>query len=336
MGETNNQAAEPGLLQREAVAWVQRLVSGHATVADANALKRWCAQSRAHAAAFAEASHVWGDIEPAGRSWRNRNGAMPPVPARSTPSRRMLTRRAFLGGGLATAATAAAYTVVRPPLGLWPSLRELSADYRTATGEQRQVELANNVSVRMNTQTSITVHAFQTEVDRVELVAGEAFFVKQSRASRSLEVLAADGRMLTGGARFDVRHMSGEAGPSVCVTCFDGDIRIAQRREEVVLGSAQQVRYDQRGLGRVTTVDPELASAWRQGIVVFRSTPLAEVVEEINRYRPGRIILINAELGRMPVSGRFRIDQMAEILTRLEQAFGAHTQALPGGIVLMS
>jgi transmembrane sensor len=69
---------------------------------------------------------------------------------------------------------------------------------------------------------------------------------------------------------------------------------------------------------------------------VFRATPVAEVVEEINRYRPGRIILINAALGRKPVTGRFRIDKMDEILSRLELAVSARIQTLPGGIVLLS
>jgi transmembrane sensor len=109
----NNQGVELDPLQREAVAWVGRLTSGKATTADAEALRRWCDQSAAHAAAFAAASRLWRDLEPAGRDLRHRGQA-----AWSQRRHPTINRRALLGAGLAAAA-AGAYCVVRPPLGLW-------------------------------------------------------------------------------------------------------------------------------------------------------------------------------------------------------------------------
>lgn len=332
MMKTYNQPPELDALQREAVGWVQQLVSGQATSDDAEALKHWRAQSPAHAAAFAEASRAWSDVGAAGRSLRSHSGAM--VDELAHLRRQAVTRRAVLGGGLATAA-AATYAVVHPPFGLWPSLSELNADYRTATGEQRSVTIADNVSIRMNTQTSIAVQ-HEGDGDRIELIAGEAFFAAPSEARRSLTVFAATGRAIASGARFDVRHNNGRMGATVCVTCFEGAVRIEQRADAATLGPGQQVRYDANGIDRVSAVDPESASDWQRGIVVFRATPLADVVEEINRYRPGRIVLMNTVLGQRAVSGRFRINQMDEILSRLEQAFNIKIKTLPGGIVLLT
>ncbi|TWT10573.1 FecR domain-containing protein [Reyranella sp. CPCC 100927] len=331
MSEARSKTTTLDPLQREAVAWVQRLVSGRATTEDSAALQRWCARSAAHRAAFTEASRVWGEIASAARSVQADRGALA---LNAAYPRRTASRRVLLGGGLATAA-AAAYAVVDPPFRLWPSLSELNADYRTATGEQRQITLAHRLAVRMNTQTSLVVRPAEGLADRVELIAGEASFVMEPQARRSLIVLAAAGSTIGTDARFDVRHLQGDAGASVCVTCFDGDVRIERGTDRMVLGPGQQVRYGAAGLGRVATVDAEAASAWQRGIVVFRATPLAEVVDEINRYRPGRIILVNAELGRKPVSGRFRADRMNEILSRLEQAFAVRVRMLPGGIVLL-
>ncbi|MGQ3000241.1 MAG: FecR/PupR family sigma factor regulator, partial [Variovorax sp.] len=45
-------------LQREAQAWAVRLASGQANEDDARAFKAWCARSRAHAQAFAQAREV--------------------------------------------------------------------------------------------------------------------------------------------------------------------------------------------------------------------------------------------------------------------------------------
>ena len=53
----------------------------------------------------------------------------------SRPARRAFSARPGVrrdGAGVA---------VVVPPFGLWPSWRELGADYRTAKGEQRRVVL---------------------------------------------------------------------------------------------------------------------------------------------------------------------------------------------------
>ena len=48
------------------------------------------------------------------------------------------------------------------------------------------------------------------------------------------------------------------------------------------------------GLGDVIGVDTVVVTAWRDGVLVFRNTPLVRVIEEVNRYRPGRIILAAA------------------------------------------
>jgi transmembrane sensor len=328
MNETNHDT-ELDSLRREAVDWIQRLASGTATVADGEALKRWCLQSPAHAAAYADASRLWKEFGPAARNLRRR-GEISPGLAHLTPRSPTPSRRLVLGGGFAVGAAACGYAVINPPFGLWPSFEELTADYRTATGEQREIALAADVSVLLNTQTSIVLRAPGESADNVELVAGEASFATTA-PDRLFAVLAADGRAAANNARFDVRRV----GAVVCVTCTEGNVRVEYGADATAIGPRQQIRYDKNGLGHVATVDPELVTAWQQGVLIFRLTPLADV-EEINRYRPGKVILLNAALGRKPVSGRFRIDHMDEVLLRLDQAFGAKSRSLPGGIVLLS
>ena len=42
---------------------------------------------------------------------------------------------------------------------------------------------------------------------------------------------------------------------------------------------------------------------WREGVLVFRDMPLSEAVAEINRYRPGRIMVLDDALAARRVSG---------------------------------
>jgi transmembrane sensor len=331
MTGVDNKPVELDPLKREAVGWVQHLTSGKATVADAEALKFWCRQSPAHAAAYAAASRLWKEFGPAAQNLRER-GEISSGLAHTHPPQRTLNRRTVLGCGIVVASGAAAYSAIHPPFGLWPSINEMMADYRTETGEQRQVKLAGNVSVSMNTQTSISLRPSEGSADRVELITGEASFTLVPQTQRSLVVLAADGRAIASNAQFDVRRI----GLAVCVTCVEGQVHVEQRAGVTAIGSGQQIRYNENGLGAVVSVDPQMVTAWQQGVLIFQLTPLSEVVEEINRYRPGKVILLNAALGRQAVSGRFRIEHIDEILPRLDQAFGVRSRFLPDGIVLLS
>jgi len=315
------------LLKRDARRWVTQLVSGEATTAEFEAAERWRRQSVAHEAAFAEAIRLWQDFGAAGRSLLAEEG--PPV---WVPPRSRVSRRAMLGGAGMLVAASAVYAVLDPPFGLWPSLDELRADYRTATGEQKHLTLADDVSVQMNTQTSLAVPAAPAGADQLRLIAGEASFAMPPRPARPLMVMAEAGRTIAKQGRFDIRNI----GASVSVTCLEGEVRIELGGQATTIGASRQLRYDRRGLGEAVAVDPAEVSAWQDGVLIFRYAPLTEVVAEINRYRSGRIILLDAALGAKTINGRFRIARIDEILIWIEQVLGATPRSSPGGIVLLT
>ena len=50
--------------------------------------------------------------------------------------------------------------------------------------------------------------------------------------------------------------------------------------------------------------------AWSRGRLIFRSTPLAEAVREVNRYATDpKLRLADTAMGEMPVSGNFLAGQ---------------------------
>ncbi|WP_298374675.1 FecR domain-containing protein [uncultured Bradyrhizobium sp.] len=315
-------------LEREAHAWIRRLTSGEARASDAAALQRWCGQSPAHAAAFSEASRFWKAFGPAGQSLLADERVTNRGP-RAGGRTSNLSRRAVVGGALA--ATAAGIMVVHPPLDLWPSLFELRADYRTGVGEQREVAVVDGVVVQMNTRTSISLGSGDAS-GAVELIAGEASFKVADRRAETFSVIAAGGKTTSTGAQFDVRV----EGAGVRVTCLANEAHVEHRTQRMVLKSRQRVTYGDSGFGDVVAIDPSIAAAWQQGLIICNMMPLADLIQELNRYRSGRIVLLNAQLGRNPVNGRFRIDRPDEALVQIERAFGIHARTLPGGLVLLA
>lgn len=309
-------------LRRDAHAWVRRLTSGEATVADAQALKRWCEASDAHAAAFVEARELWKDFGPAGEAVRRRQAAR----AQRVPT---LGRRAFLGGAFATAAGAA--VVVVAPAGLWGAFPSLAADFRTKTGEQRQLALAPDVTVDLNTHTSVALRRDAGALQGVELLDGEIAVNSARGAAQPFIVAAGPGRAVATQASFEVRNLDAR----VCVTCVSGDVRVEVGGRNIALAANQQLTYNRHAVSAVVATDAANASTWRSGVLVFRQTPLSDVVDEINRYRPGHVLVVDNRLARSRLNGRFRIDRLDTVFAQMRAVLGASVTELPGGIVLV-
>jgi transmembrane sensor len=316
---------------RDALAWVVRLRSGEATQADVEDVRAWRAASTEHEVAFVQAVQLWRRLQATADAVMEAGG---PEPAARGPLAGLMgtpTRRAVLVG--AAAACGVAFSLLRhPPLDLWPSLDELRADFRTTKGERRMVAVDDGVAVTMNTQTSLTI-ASQGDRPVVRLVAGEMEVKTTRPLDRWLTVRALGLRISATEADFSARCIAGE----VVVTCLGGTVDVESDRITVPLHSNESVSYsDVDGLSNPVAANREVATAWQRGLIIVRSRPLAEVVDEVNRYRDGRIVVTNADLGGMLVSGTFQIDRLEIFPSQVQQLLGARVHTLPGGVVLLS
>jgi transmembrane sensor len=52
-------------------------------------------------------------------------------------------------------------------------------------------------------------------------------------------------------------------------------------------------------------VDTQAVTSWSRGRLVFRSTPLADALQEVNRYGHRKVRLGDADLADLPVDGNF-------------------------------
>ncbi|WP_454695737.1 FecR family protein [Achromobacter aegrifaciens] len=303
-------------LKREAQAWVVRLASGQASAADGEAFRRWCGQSAEHARAFKETRSAWQQMAPAARQVQAAQARRASSPA----------RRAFLGGAVAACG---AWLAFKPPLGLWPAVDELTADVRSGTGEQRRVALAGDASVQLNTQTRINLSHGSGLAQQIDLLAGE---VELATAGQQVSLTAGAGRITATAGCINVRYTDGQ----VRVTCVEGSAHVTLRQDTLELTAAQQVVLGAAGASGPRRVDLDAVTAWRRGVLEFHNAPLAQVVDEINRYRPGRIVLVGDRLTGSLVQARFSLDQLADAALLIRDVYGAQVTSLPGGIVLLS
>lgn len=309
-------------LQVEAIDWAVRLAVGPVSEADGRAFAQWRALSPAHAQAFDTASQFCADLRAALPSQRADN-VVPlrrPAPA--------LSRRAFLGGGSAIAASlAGGLMVMHPPLGLWPSLAELMADERTGAGERRAFSPIAGVDVEMNSRSSVST----TDGGKgLSLIAGEVY-VAVAGAAMPFRVAAGDGTVTAQAASFNVRATDGE----LCITCVGGTLAVTHTSGPIRIGAGEEVRYADDGRVDRSPADREAALAWRRGLLIFRGTPLSTAISQINRYFPGRLVLTDGTKGSRPVSGVFHVNQIELAVVQIQQLLDVRATHLPGGVVLI-
>jgi transmembrane sensor len=320
------------ILQREALDRLTHATSGHATVGDLRELEAWRMRSAAHAEAYRNAIEAWERLGAAAKESATAADRALIAGRITRAGTHILGRRAFFAGGAAAAAAATGFIVVRPPLGLWPSLADLRADYRTGTGENRSLSLAQGISLEMNTRTSIARGPTDSDATSIELIAGEVEISAKTEASAPLTVIAADGHVTAADAKFNLRRDPG----AVQVTCVSGVVQVECAGRATTLLATQQLAYSQDGIGPIITADPAVVTAWRQGLLIFRNEPLAAVVDEVNRYWRGRIILLNADLGRRRVSARVELARLDEVISYVQSVMGVEVRMLPGGVVLLT
>jgi transmembrane sensor len=301
-------------LRRKATSFIVRLHSGAATVDDTEALSHWRKLSADHERAFIEASTLWSNLGPA-------------LTAQAPQRAGVTSRRSFLIGG-SLAAGVAGVAVALPQLGYLPTLDAMLADFSTAVGEQKNVNLPDGSSAFLDGGSALSRH--RDGGDRqFDLTSGAAVFTVEAAADRPLIVNAGDGYVQAAGGSFSVTYN----GSGVTVECLSGPMDV-HCRGDVKLSAGEAIRYSSSGFGEKSAIDLETASAWRDGLLVFNNRPLEDIVASLNRHRRGKIIITRQSLRSMHVSGVFQLNQPDDVLAHLQETL--HLRAIgAGGILLL-
>ncbi len=286
----------------EAADWLIKFQSNEVDEADRLAFEHWRNQSAAHTAA-------WQRIESVLSTFKQ----IPPEIGHGTlqrldkPDRRRMVR--MLGLLIMTAPTAWL---------AWHHLpwQEWTADLRTATGEQKTIELADGTHLVLNTASAVDIIFNHTE-RRLRLHAGEILVTTgrdPSSVYRPFIVQTPHGTVHALGTRFSIR-------------CFDQYTRVIVFQDAVeihpvnaqtlMLHAGEQIDYRIDGTQSFQRADVTSA-LWAQGMFAARNIRLADLVRELGRYRQG-VIRCHPDVADMPVSGAFPLKDIDISLQLLEK-----------------
>jgi len=243
-------------------------------------------------------------------------------------SRRSSVRR--WSGGLALAASL--LLMVSMGAGWQPSrwFDDLGADYVSAPGQVRSVTLADRSVITLDADSAIAVD-FSRGERHVEVRRGAAFF-SVSHTGEPFVVDANQGEARVLGTQFEVRLQP--MGAQVSVLSGRVGVTPGKGAEQQVLGADQQVAYSAGHARALQAIDAQAQLAWRQGWLNYYKAPLADVVQDLQRYYPGRIVLLNDELGTRRISGSFPSHDPQAVLASLQGLLGFEQNHLGSLIIL--
>jgi transmembrane sensor len=315
--------------QDAALSWLS-LLHNQPTAADQARFSRWLQADPAHAQAYAQAQVVWEmSEEPAATLAREDDAALQALlAAMDAPPRRS---RSYWGASLAMAAC----LLLMVSMGLgWQPQRwadDFGADYVSAPGQVRTVTLADQSQVTLDADSAIAVH-FTGGERHVQLRRGAAFF----QVTHTGEPFVVDGRQgetRVLGTQFEVRLQP--AGAQVTVLSGRVGVKAASDLPQQILTAGQRVAYDQTHTTDPQAVDSENQLAWRQGWLNYYRTPLADVLNDLSRYYPGRIIVLNDRLAAKKVSGSFPSNDPVAVLTALKSVVGFEQYEALGRVIVI-
>ncbi len=304
-------------IERQALAWFVRMNQADVPRADRLEFRAWLSRGRAQHEAFQAAKRLWNDMDGPAAQWGRGGWHRQPLPR---PSKVRPALRAL--------AVAASLAAVGLGLGVWHDaglIDRAMADHATHPGEQREIVLPDGSSAFLDGDTAIRVDMTGSE-RHVEILRGRIFLDVAHDETRAFLVSASDVETRVLGTAFAVEDDATHVGVSV----EHGRVGVSTPEGQVELTAGQEVVAAAGRLGAVRPLNVETAYAWRRGIVILDAAPLSRIVDELGRMRTGRIVIPDASLQSLTLSGVFSVRDPDAVLEALRTGLGLRIAEIPG------
>ena len=223
----------------------------------------------------------------------------------------------IIGGGL----------VLRPALqGITPPPSSpgqgavVEVRYVSARGEVKQITLPDGSNMTLDADSEVSGR-FAPHGRSVELKRGRGFFAVAHDTSRPFAVVAGGRRVVAVGTRFDVDLAAG----ALTVTLLDGRVTVASTgatSTPITLTPGQQLNI-RDGSVTVRSLGSGTASSdsWRRGLITFDDQPLAEAAAVMNRYGADQVLIDDARVGAIRISGQFRAGETSRFAQTVAELY---------------
>jgi transmembrane sensor len=193
--------------------------------------------------------------------------------------------------------------------------------YSANNGVIKTVALEDGSKVTLNANSSITVpRDFMGDQSREVWIHGEAFFeVARKRNLMRFIVHTDNFDVEVLGTKFNInnRHCKSE------VILAEGKLKLlAKDQKPLIMKPGEQVSLsNKQATFQKEMVKPEKYEAWRNNMLVFENTPLAEVTQMIEDHYGVKIILADSLLAKREFTGTLPNNDLNVILLALSTSY---------------
>lgn len=330
-------------INQQACAWIAKLHEAELSASEQDELKSWLALSQEHKTELRRMAQRWEELNSLTLL------AVPTdahKPAEQTRGRFFSLPRFQLGIAAVAAAALLAIAIWPQALFKQESTQQLMS-YSTDIGEQRLITLPDNSTVLLNTKSQFSV-AYTPEFRDIYLIQGEAHFEVESDTGRPFRVFAGKSKVRAVGTAFSV-YLKKE---TVDITVTHGSVEINSIRDNItatatelntqdnsdsrsIVSAGHAAKFDQLA-GTIETKmfpDATYVPAWHHGKLKFSGEPLEQVVDEISRYSPLSIVILDSQIRDLRIGGLFDVGETKKMFEALEGGFGIKVEYINENLV---
>nr|WP_290825477.1 FecR domain-containing protein [Halomonas sp.] len=304
-----------------ALSWHLRVKDDSATPQDRLDFQRWISACDSHQAAYQEALQLWDDIEAPAQLFGQYHSAQQSRPTQAAPRYRL---------GWAVAAVLMLTMLLSFELWRDPArLDRWMADIATSSGKAQQVELEDGSSLFLDGNSALDIALGESQRE-LTLRRGRLWIDAYRDSQRPMRIVAGDISVTVLGTHFAVSRFHSR----VTITVGEGRVAVSDAyQNQAVLTSGQQLIVDNGKLGETQQIDTQLALAWKEGRIIFDRAGIDDVVEQLERLLPGRVIFNDQEFADLSFSGSFSTDHPDIILETLTSLSTIEAHHLPGNMI---
>ncbi|MFC4347356.1 FecR family protein [Kordiimonas lipolytica] len=222
--------------------------------------------------------------------------------------------------------------------------------YQTAAGQQRVINLTDGSIVELGAGSSVSV-TYSEEDRSLTLDQGEAVFTVAKNPKRPFIVRAGQGSVTAIGTVFNVR----KSDTNVEVRVLEGTVAVrpiddtadrgrsrgrdassAVTQPVALVTAGRQTAYSPAGrMMPIIEANVHEGLSWRVGVLTMVDWPIADVIQELNRYLTDEITIGDEAVGTMRFTGTVYPDQVDAWLEGLQQGYPIEVVRLGGSTILM-
>jgi transmembrane sensor len=350
MPEEPNQSAskEERLIDKVALDWVIRQ-DGGLSPKDQDAFFDWLAANPRNGYFFARHQRKWRRLDHL-THWRPEHSEEA-NPNLISGKRWKQSKRAWvtsLAAAACVALTLLWLTLGHDPdsnaTGILPTTGTIASGYQWHQLEDGSiVELNNGAQVE---------YRFTKDERRLYLLSGTAHFIVAKNPKRPFFVNARGTQLKAVGTAFIVSLLSDslevlvthgivEIDPPVSnIESSDEGIYMVKKPAILTAGERSKVSLIENSIQPVTDIPTEetleVILAWKHQILEFKAAPVSQIVESFGRYNAVSISITDPEIRDLPLTAKFRSDNVAGFLRLLELTLPIEVVEQPNGDLKLS